>query len=66
MSLSAGIAIAPNAKGGTPLNALADAFRALPVPVIGRIQDDTFILDLRCLEDEDGFVSQLSEFDFPR
>ena len=63
---SAGIAIAPIAKGGTPLNALADAFRALPVPVIGRIQDDTFILDLRCLEDEDRFVSQLSELDFPR
>ena len=34
--------------------------RSLPIPVIGRIQDDAFILDLRCLEDEEGFLSQLS------
>jgi L-seryl-tRNA(Ser) seleniumtransferase len=63
---SAGIAIAPNAKGGTALNALAAAFRALPVPVIGRIQDDAFILDLRCLEDEDRFIAQLPGLDLPR
>jgi L-seryl-tRNA(Ser) seleniumtransferase len=38
---------------------LAAAFRALPVPVIGRLQDGAFILDLRCLEDEAGFTAQL-------
>jgi L-seryl-tRNA(Ser) seleniumtransferase len=59
---SAGLAIAPlpGKRGtGTALKALAAAFRALPVPVIGRIQDDAFILDLRCLEDEAAFVDQL-------
>jgi L-seryl-tRNA(Ser) seleniumtransferase len=29
------------------------------MPVIGRIQDGALILDLRCLEDEAGFVAQL-------
>jgi L-seryl-tRNA(Ser) seleniumtransferase len=53
---SHGIAIkAPGKK----LNALAAAFRALPVPVIGRIQDGALVFDLRCLEDEAGFVAQL-------
>ena len=63
---SAGLAITPNTKSGTALNRLADAFRALPVPVIGRIQDDAFILDLRCLEDEDGFTAQLPALDLQR
>jgi L-seryl-tRNA(Ser) seleniumtransferase len=63
---SAGLAITPNTKGGTALNALAAAFRALPVPVIGRIQDDAFILDLRCLEDEERFAAQLPALDLPK
>jgi L-seryl-tRNA(Ser) seleniumtransferase len=46
--------------GGRALTRLATAFRALPVPVVGRIQDDAFVLDLRCLEDEGGFASQLA------
>jgi L-seryl-tRNA(Ser) seleniumtransferase len=36
------------------------AFRRLPIPVIGRIQDDAFVLDLRCLGDEAGFTAQLA------
>ena len=63
---SAGLAITPAKNSGTALNALAEAFRALSVPVIGRIQDDAFILDLRCLEDEDGFTGQLPALDLPR
>jgi L-seryl-tRNA(Ser) seleniumtransferase len=48
------------AKGaGSRLEALAAAFRGLPVPVIGRIRDGAFLLDLRCLDDEDGFCAQL-------
>jgi L-seryl-tRNA(Ser) seleniumtransferase len=59
---SAGVAMRPrNEKrgAGTALNGLAKAFRALAVPVIGRIQDGAFILDLRCLEDEPAFLAQL-------
>ncbi len=58
---SAGLAIRPgNAR-------MAARFRALPVPVIGRLQDGAFILDLRCLEvDTDGageaaFAAQLGK-----
>lgn len=40
---------------------IARAFRALPVPVIGRISDGAFIMDLRCLDDEAGFVAQLAQ-----
>jgi L-seryl-tRNA(Ser) seleniumtransferase len=52
---SAGLAIRP---GG---DRLAAAFRRLPVPVIGRIHEGAFLLDLRCLQDEDGFAAQLSQ-----
>jgi L-seryl-tRNA(Ser) seleniumtransferase len=63
---SAGIACrARNARsGGRALLALAAALRALPVPVIGRIEDQALILDLRCLEDEAGFVRNLAALKF--
>ena len=54
--------------GGFP-DRLAAAFRALPVPVIGRIEDGQFRLDLRCLEDggdERAFVAQLALLDLPQ
>jgi L-seryl-tRNA(Ser) seleniumtransferase len=60
---SHGLAIRPNKKGrgeGAVLEKLAAALRAMPVPVIGRIEDGALVLDLRCLEDEAGFVAQLS------
>ena len=50
---SAGLAIRPGNA------ALAARFRRLPIPVIGRLQDGALLLDLRCLEDEPGFTSQL-------
>jgi L-seryl-tRNA(Ser) seleniumtransferase len=31
----------------------------LPVPVIGRVADQSFILDFRCLEDAAAFASNL-------
>jgi L-seryl-tRNA(Ser) seleniumtransferase len=60
---SAAIAIRPvNRKGaGSRLEALAAAFRSLPVPVIGRIRDGALLLDLRCLDDEERFRAQLGQ-----
>ncbi len=60
---SAGFAIRPadEKRSGSALNALAEALRKLPVPVVGRIADGALLLDLRCLEDEAEFMSQLGE-----
>jgi L-seryl-tRNA(Ser) seleniumtransferase len=60
---SAGLAIHPVGRrgGGSRLEALAAAFRSLPVPVIGRIKDGALVLDLRCLDDEEGFLDQLGK-----
>jgi L-seryl-tRNA(Ser) seleniumtransferase len=60
---SAGLAIRPRAERhvGTALQRIAGAFRRLPVPVIGRIEDDAFIMDVRCLDDESEFSAQLPE-----
>jgi L-seryl-tRNA(Ser) seleniumtransferase len=62
---SAGLAIRPKAvrAGGRALNALAAGLRRLAMPVIGRIEDQALILDLRCLEDEKGFVANLATLD---
>jgi L-seryl-tRNA(Ser) seleniumtransferase len=64
---SAGIAIAPvGRKGaGSRLEALAVAFRRLPIPVIGRINDGALVLDLRCLDDEAAFHAQLAQLKVP-
>ena len=65
---SAGLAIRPLAgrRAGGVLQRIAAAFRKLPVPVIGRIQDNAFILDLRCLDDEATFSAQLTDFSLTR
>jgi L-seryl-tRNA(Ser) seleniumtransferase len=58
---SAGVAIRPaKARGGSSLNALSISLRQLPVPVVGHVADGTLILDMRCLEDEAGFLRNLS------
>jgi len=49
------------AIAGRGLDRLADAFRRLPIPVIGRIQDGMLLFDLRTLDDEAAFVAQLPE-----
>lgn len=56
---SAGIAIRPLNGEGRSLDALAAALRSLAIPVIGRITDGSLLLDLRCLEDEAGFLEAL-------
>jgi L-seryl-tRNA(Ser) seleniumtransferase len=57
-SVCLSIGAAERGSGGFP-DKLAAAFRALPVPVIGRVEEGEFRLDLRCLDDEAGFVAQL-------
>ena len=58
---SAGLAMRPTVQRGSgrALAALAEALRALPIPVIGRIEDGALILDLRCLEDETSFIDNI-------
>jgi L-seryl-tRNA(Ser) seleniumtransferase len=59
---SAGLAIrAVSPRRGRALQQLASAFRRLPVPVIGRIADQTLLFDLRCLENEQLFVDNLKQ-----
>jgi L-seryl-tRNA(Ser) seleniumtransferase len=64
---SAAIAIAPIARkgGGRRIGLLTQAFRKLPVPVIGRINEGALIFDLRCLDDDAAFAAQLSQLVVP-
>ncbi|MDG3443587.1 L-seryl-tRNA(Sec) selenium transferase [Nitrospirillum amazonense] len=59
---SAGLAVRGT---GTALNQLAVALRVLYQPVIGRIEDGRLILDLRCLRDEDAFITTLQGLMLP-
>ncbi len=62
---SCGIAVsAPGKRRGALAAQIAAAFRALPVPVIGRVKDGTFIMDLRCLDHEAEFLAQLDQLKF--
>jgi L-seryl-tRNA(Ser) seleniumtransferase len=60
---SAGLAVRPvQTRGaGRALNTLSVALRRLPVPVVGHISEQSLVLDMRCLEDEAGFVGNLSK-----
>jgi L-seryl-tRNA(Ser) seleniumtransferase len=62
---SAALALVPDSAGkrsiGSALKRLAADLRALPVPVIGRIEGDALLLDLRCLEDTGAFLRQFGE-----
>jgi len=50
-----------SANSGEDLSrALSSAFLNLPTPVIGHVHKGSLLLDLRCLDDEERFVSQLS------
>ena len=62
---SAGLVIASavvRRRAGSVLRTLEEALRALPVPVVGRIEEDCLRLDLRCLDsaDEGTFIAQLA------
>lgn len=59
---SAALSLRPlGQRSGAAVEALARAFRVLPIPVIGRIEAGCLLLDLRCLEDEATFLAQLEE-----
>jgi L-seryl-tRNA(Ser) seleniumtransferase len=47
------------AKSGSALKNLAGRLCRLPLPIVGRIADNRLLLDLRCLEDEGGFLEQI-------
>jgi L-seryl-tRNA(Ser) seleniumtransferase len=59
---SAGFAIRTDG-GGHALERLAAGFRGLAMPIIGRIEDNAFKLDLRCLIDENAFLASLAGLD---
>jgi L-seryl-tRNA(Ser) seleniumtransferase len=65
---SAGLAIRPTARrgAGRVLADLSASLRRLPIPVIGRLERDGLVLDLRCLDDEGGFVANLAALGAPR
>ncbi len=58
---SAGLAIASKGKGGG-LERLSAMLRELPRPVIGRIEKERLVLDLRCAGEDEAFLSNLSHF----
>jgi L-seryl-tRNA(Ser) seleniumtransferase len=57
---SAGLALRPISPSGKAVEHLAQTLRDLPIPVIGHISGGAVVLDLRCLEDEAGFVGQMT------
>ena len=58
---SAGLAIASKRRG-PELERLSAMLRELPRPVIGRIEKERLVLDLRCLGEDEAFLSNLSHF----
>ena len=61
---SAALALRP--RRGHGLGRLAAAFRALPLPVLGRVADRALLFDLRCLEDDTALLGQLPHLDLER
>ena len=58
---SAALVITNPAGDDRRLRELAAEMRRLDKPVIGRLHNGELILDLRCLDDEEGFISQIAQ-----
>jgi L-seryl-tRNA(Ser) seleniumtransferase len=58
---SAGLAVTSKRKG-PELERLSAMLRELPRPVIGRIERERLVLDLRCTGEDEAFLSNLSHF----
>ena len=58
---SCGLGLVPTANKaiGRELEALSRALRQLPRPVVGRIEKDRLLLDLRCLDHPEELLEQL-------
>ncbi len=58
---SSGLAISPRLRkeAGRRLAGLVSALRRLPIPVVGHVADGALLLDMRCMDDEHGFLAQL-------
>jgi L-seryl-tRNA(Ser) seleniumtransferase len=57
---STALTFTPKDGRGTTLSMLTQRLRELSKPIIGRISDGRLWLDLRCLEDESGFLENLN------
>ena len=62
----ASVALALRPRRGKGLGRLSSAFRALPLPVLGRVADQALLFDLRCLEDDAALLDQLPHLDLTR
>ncbi len=58
---SAAVTFTPKDGRGATLGLLIQRLRERPKPVIGRVSDGRLWLDIRCLEDEAGFMEMLTQ-----
>ena len=56
---SYGLRISAVDESDEAIRLLAESMRRLPVPVIGRVNQSVYFLDLRCLDREEEFIAQL-------
>lgn len=57
---SAALTFTPKDGRGATLASLTEDLRSLPKPVVGRISEGRLWLDLRCLEEETGFMEMFT------